>query len=123
MNLLKNWIKGDSMVRIDKDNDTTRSILLFAGGFVAGFALKMAIESDMFKELKDNALDMVDNYFNNKIEYVDIDIDDSDVDSEIDSVDSDVEIVDSDVVVSEVDSVDSDVESEDVKKKVDVKIE
>ncbi len=105
------------MVRIDKDNGRTRSILFFAGGFVAGFALKMAIESDMFKELKNNALDMVDNYFNHEIEYVDIDIDDSDV------VESDVEIVDSDVVDSEMDSFDSDMESEDVKQKFDVKIE
>lgn len=100
------------MVRIDKDDEKTRSILLFAGGFVAGFALKMAIESDMFKELKNNALDMVDNYFNNEIEYVDMDIDDSDV------VESDMEIVD-----SEMDLVDSDIEREDIKQKIDVKIE
>lgn len=86
------------MVRIDKDNEKTRNILLFAGGFMAGFAFKMAIESDMFNELKNNALDMVDNYFNHEVEYVDMNVDDNDI-------------------------VESDAENEDIKEKVNVEIE
>lgn len=97
----------------DNDNGITKSILLFAGGFIAGYALKMAMESDMFKELKANALDMVDNYFNHEIEYVDVDIDDGKV---VDVKVDDAEVVDVDIDEAEV------VGEKQSQRKVDVEI-
>jgi len=51
------------------NNDNVKNILLFLGGIAVGFGIKMALESETFKNVTNNAKVMMKNYLDGTIEY------------------------------------------------------
>jgi len=51
------------------NNDNVKNILLFLGGAAVGFGIKMALDSETFKNTTNNAKLMIKNYLDSPIEY------------------------------------------------------
>ncbi len=51
------------------NNDNVKNILLFLGGIAVGFGIKMALDSETFKNATKNAQVVMRNYLDNTIEY------------------------------------------------------
>ena len=53
----------------NNNNDNVKNILLFLGGIAVGFGIKMALDSETFKNATKNAQVVMRNYLDNTIEY------------------------------------------------------
>lgn len=51
------------------NNDNVKNILLFLGGIAVGFGIKMALDSETFKNATKNAQVVMRNYLDNTVEY------------------------------------------------------
>lgn len=76
--MLENLISEDNITRKINDN-TKKNLLIFAGGFIVGYAFKKAIDSGVIDNIKNNASTMINDYFNHEIEYIDLDEDETEV--------------------------------------------
>ncbi|MDD6285687.1 hypothetical protein [Candidatus Methanosphaera massiliense] len=47
--------------------------LIFMGGVAVGLGLKKVVDSPEFQNIKDNAAEMINDYFNPQVEYVNVD--------------------------------------------------
>ncbi|MGN1322104.1 MAG: hypothetical protein ACI4VJ_05935 [Methanosphaera sp.] len=47
--------------------------LIFMGGVAVGLGLKKVVDSPEFQNIKDNAAEMINDYFNPPVEYVNVD--------------------------------------------------
>lgn len=47
--------------------------LIFMGGVAVGLRLKKVVDSPEFQNIKDNAAEMINDYFNPQVEYVNVD--------------------------------------------------
>ena len=50
--------------------------LIFMGGVAVGLGLKKVVDSPEFQNIKDNAAEMINDYFNPQVEYVNVDYND-----------------------------------------------
>ena len=62
----------------ERKNDFSKYALIFAGGVMAGYALKKFIDSPNFEKVKNNAADLVNDYFNKERKYIDIEVENVD---------------------------------------------
>ena len=51
------------------NNDNVKNILLFLGGIAVGFGIKMALDSETFKNATKHATVVMKNYLDNTVEY------------------------------------------------------